>query len=185
MQVFGDYQDQLTSGSEYLVLCFSPSARPLKERWRNNGLSADFMADYMATFFPGDSRGVQSAVSFVANELLENAMKYYDYASHVPITITLFLLSDRLVFRTTNAVSQAQVPGYQKVIQTLLNHDPEELYFQQLEHNFSQPALQSGMGFLTMMHDYQAQLGWRFLPLLQQPQQVEVSTMVQLPSGSL
>ncbi len=186
VQVFGDYQDQLTDGTEYLVLCFSPSARPLKERWRNNGLSAGFMADYMATFFTGDSRGIKSAVNFIANELLENAMKYYDYSTDIPITISLHLLSDKLVFRTTNAINRSYVQGYQDLIQVLLSGDPEELYFQQVEHNHAQPDLpQSGLGFLTMINDYQATLGWRFMPLLMQPQQVEVATMVQLPSGSL
>ena len=39
---------------EYLQLGFQPSSVPLKQRWRNNGLSADFLGDYVTTFFPRD-----------------------------------------------------------------------------------------------------------------------------------
>ena len=33
------------SECEYLTLAFSPTSAPLRSRWRNNGLSADFLAD--------------------------------------------------------------------------------------------------------------------------------------------
>jgi hypothetical protein len=50
IQTFGDFIE-LPASQEYLIIGFSPSSIPLKQRWRNNGLSADFMADYLATFF--------------------------------------------------------------------------------------------------------------------------------------
>jgi hypothetical protein len=37
---------------EYLTLAFSPTSAPLRSRWRNNGLSADFLGDYVTTFLP-------------------------------------------------------------------------------------------------------------------------------------
>ncbi len=70
---------------ESLLLRFSPSLLPPQQRWRNNGLSADFLADYVTTFFPKDEADpasaerqstVKGAVNYIANELLENAMKY-------------------------------------------------------------------------------------------------------------
>lgn len=50
-QIFGYYVDKPLSQDE-LSLRFSPSSIPIKDRWRNNGLSADFMADYLTAFFP-------------------------------------------------------------------------------------------------------------------------------------
>lgn len=79
-QVFGDYLEDLASSEESLVMRFSPSSIPLKQRWRNNGLSADFMADYMTSFFPGNEEvtaainkkeEIKSAVGYIANELLK------------------------------------------------------------------------------------------------------------------
>ena len=44
--------DERTREREYLTLAFSPSSAPLRSRWRNNGLSADFLGDYVTTFLP-------------------------------------------------------------------------------------------------------------------------------------
>lgn len=50
-QTFGKFQENFESGREFLNLSFSPSSLSIQQRWRNNGLSADFVADYMTTFF--------------------------------------------------------------------------------------------------------------------------------------
>ena len=83
IQTFGHFIERQDDQSEYLKIGFSPTSIPIQQRWRNNGLSADFLADYLSTFFPGDDRAaaerqaeLKGAVSYVANELLENAMKF-------------------------------------------------------------------------------------------------------------
>src|SRR3712207_4556398 len=112
-EIFGDFNDELPNSQEGLAIVFSPTSAPLQQRWRTNGLSADFMADYFATFFPGtegnttetDTKAeVKSAVSFIANELLENAMKFNDKTSLHPISIRLQMYSQRLVFIATNSI---------------------------------------------------------------------------------
>ncbi|WP_245912129.1 slr1658 superfamily regulator [Brunnivagina elsteri] len=86
-QIFGYYVDKPLN-QDQLTLSFSPSSIPIKDRWRNNGLSADFMADYLTSFIPTDENQpstaqrqseIKSATSYIANELLENSMKYCDY----------------------------------------------------------------------------------------------------------
>ena len=82
-RIFGHFIAQKDDYGEHLEIGFSPTSIPIQQRWRTNGLSADFLADYLVTFFPGDDRAaaerqaeLKSAVSYVANELLENAMKF-------------------------------------------------------------------------------------------------------------
>ena len=55
-QIFGPFTERKDDDSEYLKIGFSPTSIPIQQRWRNNGLSADFLADYLSTFFPGDDR---------------------------------------------------------------------------------------------------------------------------------
>ncbi|MDD3517671.1 MAG: DUF6272 family protein [Chromatiales bacterium] len=156
---------------EYLRLGFQPSSVPLKQRWRNNGLSADFLGDYVTTFIPkadDDPKSgmrqaeVRSAVSYIANELLENAMKYSDEALQEPISINLLLEEDRIIIAETNTVGRDQAEGYRAFVQKLLDSDPMELYVEQLEAKAGDGA-GSGLGFLTMMNDYGAELAWRFV----------------------
>ncbi len=189
-QLFGDFYDEPVSSEEYLILGFSPSSIPLQQRWRNNGLSADFLADYLTTFFPcsdsdpntiGRPAEIQSAVSYVANELLENAMKFNDETSQYPISIQLQLHSDRIVFRVTNSIPPQSVKTFQAYIQDLIHSDPQELYINKLECNADDDfSTTSGLGLLTMINDYIASLGWKFETVKKDPEVIAVTTMVQL-----
>lgn len=189
-QIFGDFSDNLPDGREGLTMVFSPTSVPLKQRWRNNGLSADFMADYFATFFPGSEDAncgtatqeqVKSAVSFIANELLENAMKFNDESLPQPISIRLQMDSHRLVFLATNSVHHQRVEKFQTFIHELTTSDPSELYLNHLEQDTEDTdENHSGLGLLTMINDYQAKLGWKFEMVDQNPEAIAVTTMVQL-----
>jgi hypothetical protein len=188
-QIFGDFIEDLSTSQEYLILGFSPTSVPLKQRWRNNGLSADFLADYMTTFFPASEdeptavnrrEEIKGAVSYIANELLENAMKFSHDTSHYPISIQLQLHPDRVLFLTTNSISADAVAPFQTFIKELTTADPDELYLQQLENDDGDRATRSGLGFLTMMNDYQAKLGWKFEAIATEPDVLAVTTMVQI-----
>jgi hypothetical protein len=189
IQIFGDFIEQADS-HEYLIIGFSPSSIPLKQRWRNNGLSADFLADYLTTFFPGNEDDtstvnrqseIKSAVSYIANELLENAMKFNDETSEYPIDIKLQLESDGLIFSVANSVPPQTVGKFQTYIQELLASNPSELYLQRLEENAADDNCSgSGLGLLTMLSDYTAKIGWKFETVQKDPEVIAVTTMVQL-----
>jgi hypothetical protein len=189
IQTFGDFIE-LPASQEYLIIGFSPSSIPLKQRWRNNGLSADFMADYLATFFPGNEDDsstierqaeIKSAVSYIANELLENAMKFNNETSEYPINIKLQLESEGVLFSVVNSISRQGVDKFQAYIQQLLASEPSELYIQQLEKNaVEESCTDSGLGLLTMLTDYSAKIGWKFQTVHKDPEVIAVTTMVQL-----
>jgi hypothetical protein len=156
---------------ESLNLRFSPSSIPLQQRWRNNGLSADFLADYVTTFFPrveddpaSETRRaeIKGAVNYIANELLENGMKYSAESLAFPIAILLQLDSERICFWETNTVTPNQATEYRAFIDRLMVTDPNEMYIEQLERSAEGGG--SGLGFLTMINDYAAELAWTFEP---------------------
>jgi len=172
-ETFGNYEDisqARTQNQEYLNLSFSPSSIPIKQRWRNNGLSADFLGDYFTTFFPKSENDpaslrrqseIKNAVSYIANELLENAMKFSDERLNHPISIRLMLDKDRIIFSETNGVSREQADSFRTFINKVMSEDPNELYIQQLEENAMTDS-SAGLGYLTMVNDYGAELAWYF-----------------------
>lgn len=179
----------MADSEEYLIIGFSPGSLPIQKRWRNNGLSADFIADYWGTFFPAyDEESqerhneIKSAVAYIANELLENAMKFSYSKSDSPICIKLNLFQDELRFYISNSVHHRSVGQFQAFIRRLLTEDPGELYIRQLEANAgAEDGGESRLGFLTMLNDYHVQLAWNFDILQEDPAQSIVTTMVQLP----
>lgn len=172
------------------MIQFSPSSIPLKQRWRKNGLSADFLADYFSIFFPGDvnispaisqQAEIKSAIHYIANELLENAMKFNDETSRYPISIALHLQSDQLVFLSVNSISPQNCVKFQTFIQELITSDPSEMYIRQIEGSAADDSSTiSGLGTLTMINDYMARVGWKFETVQTNPKLIAVTTMVQL-----
>ena len=188
-QIFGCYVDKPLTQDE-LTLKFSPSSISIKERWRNNGLSADFMADYLTTFIPNDENEeqrksrqieIKSAASYIANELLENSMKYCDMSTKFPITIQLQLDADQIRFFVTNSIPKPTLEKFQNFIQELIESDPNDMYINQLEKSAeAEEGTSSGLGLLSMVNDYSAMLGWKFQMVQEKPEIIAVTTMVQL-----
>jgi len=188
VQTYGDFIESVPPSDEYLTLNFSPHAVPRRRRWTNYGLSADFLGDYFAAFFPGDTiqdskinqrDTVKAAVSYIANELLENAVKYAEESGEYPISISLHLYNHQIIFYVTNYTKTSLAITYQQFIQELLEADLDDYYLQQLEKAAKGDGT-SSMGVLTMMNDYAARFGWKFTSLATAPNVVRVDVLTYL-----
>jgi len=188
-QIFGDFQENIPTNHEFLIIGFCPHSLPLKQRWRNNGLSADFVADYLTTFFPADESKpssierqvkLKTAVNYIANELIDNAMKFNDETSDYPVKFGLHLVENKLVLTSTNCVSSQTLADFYNFIKELKDSNLEDLYIQQLEKGALEESYQSRLGILTMMKDYLATLGWKIETVQKEPEIITLTTRVQL-----
>lgn len=193
-QIFGDFVESFPLPQDSLELSFTPNSLPIKKRWRNNRLSANFMADYFSNFLPVDEndpaqkrriKESKGAVSYVANELLENAIKFNDRGTNFQIKFGIYFIEEAdltAVLFATNSVSAEGLDKFQKFIQELLCSDPEKLYVQQIEKSAEEEnSGASGLGFLTMINDYSAKIGWKFEIVQKEPKMIAVTTMVLVP----
>jgi len=189
-QTLGKFGERSSDG-EYLTLAFSPTNVPLRSRWRNNGLSADFLGDYVTTFLPAKSgtaavenqpNEIRHAVTYIANELLENAMKYHEHDVDIPIGIHLELASDHITVSVSNGIGAVQAEHYKAFVGHLLEGDAGDMLLRQQEESAKgNGSTMSGVGLLTMMSDYDAQLGWRFDAHPVQTEMLIVTTSAVLP----
>jgi hypothetical protein len=194
-QIFGYYGQEVGDRHEYLTLAFSPLSAPLRSRWRNNGLSADFLGDYVTTFLPADGsisapeggkKEIKHAVTYIANELLENAMKYHEHSVDIPIGIHLELTGTQITVSATNGISHEQAQHYQTFVKTILREDAGELLVRQLEESSrGEASAKSCLGLLTIINDYGARLGWRFDAHPVYPEIMTVITSAVLPLKNL
>lgn len=190
VQIFGDFSTENSPEQEVLTLIFSPSTDSLTEHWVKNGLSADFLATYFAALFEEISldkekidkqNEIKSAVSYIANELLENAMKYHDKTLPYKISVMLQQHSDRVVFIASNSIRPEVAQKFQNFIKELLANDPSELDLTKLEKNaFDENIIASQLGYLTMINDYVVKVGWKFETLQNNPAVITVTVKVQL-----
>ena len=190
-QTLGDTEQHSGEQCEYLMLEFSPLSAPLQSRWRNNGLSADFLGDYVTTFLPanrdigasGRRQGeIRHAVTYIANELLENAMKYHQRGISIPIGIRLELNADNITVTVSNGVGFDSARIYKSYVEGVLKEDPNDLLVRQLENSSAgEESTKSCVGLLTMVNDYGAKLGWRFEVNAEHPETMTVTTRAVLP----
>ena len=191
-QIFGDFIDQFPPEHDSLELTFTPSSRPIKQRWRNNLLSAHFVADYLSSFLPVDAQDTskekrikqsKGAVSYVANELLENAIKFNKDDANYKVKFGIHFIGETevtAVIFASNSVTQEGANKLKEFIEEILASDPNELYLQQLEKNAESESETSGLGLLTMINDYSAKIGWKFEPRPDSPETIAVTTVVQI-----
>lgn len=179
-EIFGNFFES-NEKQEHLLVRLSLASLPIEQNWRNNSLSADFLADCQGNFFSFQDRRdeVAGAISFIANELLENAMKSGYEAGDRTITIALYTSPDLLRFYVTNSIKSQSAEAFQNFIRKLLTEDSEKLYIRQLTTDASDDTV-SCMGFLTLLCDYNAQLAWKFGTEPGNPKAVTVTTMAQV-----
>ena len=100
-QIFGDFVESFPPVQDSLELTFTPNSLPIKKRWRSNRLSANFMADYFCNFLrvdeddPAQKRRLKEskgALSYVANELLENAIKFNNQGTNFKIKFGIYFI---------------------------------------------------------------------------------------------
>ena len=88
---------------------------------------------------------------------------------------------EELVAVVSNQILATTVEGLREKFRGLVAGDPTEMLVARVEANAVNPdAGVSGLGFLTMMADYGATLGWYFGAVEDNPQNVLLKTMARL-----
>ncbi|MBW4592956.1 MAG: ATP-binding protein [Brasilonema angustatum HA4187-MV1] len=198
-QVFGEFLEDLSREHNSLELSFTSPSQIIKQQWRNIRLSAYFVADYFSTFLPDEPdsdvlrqaasrlriKAIKNNVSYISNELLENAIKFNEKINNYPVKFGIHFLEDiekvTAVIFTQNSMTTQKVDKFQALIKELLSADTYELYIQQIEKTSEDEQSEaSGLGLLTIINDYSAKLGWKFESDPSHPQIITVTTMAQV-----
>jgi hypothetical protein len=188
----GEIPDDLSPDQEGVTITFSTGAASETQAWRNKNLTVDFMAEYFAASFPCErdapkgetSRGVaRSMIAFVANELLENAVKY-NFDPTFPLSIGIWLRDDCVVFSSNNSVDPLETGLLQQYLHEVIAGDAMAMYLAQVEENASSgTGTDSKIGLLTLRNDYRATLGWELDSQIDQGGRTTetLKTVVQVP----
>lgn len=128
--------------------------------WSRCGLLADFGASFYAFCFP-NNKSAQNSLSFILNEIIENAVKY-SINKNNPIKICLYQLQDDLIFEVENDLSFEQASVFKGVIEHLQSiSDIEAEYMAAIQNNMDKEKV-SGMGLLTILNDFNLDMAFDF-----------------------
>jgi hypothetical protein len=177
----GDFRE-LSRGGARVSLVFYSGGFPV--RWSQCSATAEYFAEYFADVHAraGADESARNdfsgTLSYIVNELVENAVKFSRGDS---VEVTVSIEGDELVALVTNQILAVTVDGLVEKFSGLVAGDPQDLLIARVEANAVNPdSAVSGLGFLTMMADYGATLGWFFAPVEDNPRNVLLKTMARL-----
>lgn len=191
-QIIGNFLEEVLDDSKIFMMEFYIHAIPVEKRKQTRYLSLAFMAEYLTNLFSFTEEDVQSfqkqlqlksAISYIANELLANSIKYNYELGKYPIRFAIYLLERQLVFVTRNCANKKTLDKLHHFINELMNSDTNDLYFLQLEKGAEEKSEDSQLGFLSILNDYEAKLGWKMETVSKEPEIAVITTMVQLATN--
>ena len=137
----------------------------LELRWFHCSETAEFLGNYFSVKARSaklNSRDAQHSIGYMANEILENAVKFRARGLG-DIQIEALLQGNAFEMRVTHFVEASIGTRFQELLTELLKRDPSELLIERIEANAADSSSGgSGLGILTLMSDYGASLGWSF-----------------------
>lgn len=162
-----------------------PGVFPIE--WKQCSATANFLANYFGSFYgahrkpaPDTKTGDHevAVMSYILNELVENAVKFNEGGS---IVVQVGLVRNELIFVVENHISRSTTVSLLPKLTELVTQDAAELFVRRIEENAENPDVSSsGLGFITMMNDYHARLGWRLSPAPEAEDRLVLSTMVRV-----
>lgn len=156
----------------------------LRLTWSHSDLAANFISHYFANSFPAEAEADESshtreemthALNYLINELMENVIKFHQGGRAL---LSGGVAGGVIGFLITNEMPDDKIPPFSAILTEITTEDPGLLLLQKIEQNAENAdGTGSGLGYLTLMNDYQARLGWHFEPVKAAPGRSQVTTM--------
>src|SRR5215468_11655384 len=128
-------------------------------------MTADFIGDLFAALAGRgdiDVANARHSSGYLANEMLENAVKF---RAPGDVVVEAALEGAEFTLAISNFASPETTSGLTALIGEITSRDPSELLIEQMERNAEDPeSTGSGLGLLTLANDYGVRLGWTLEP---------------------
>jgi len=177
---FGNYRDKIAEKPGVFSIEFA--ADEFSFKWEHCGLTADFTGNYLYNVMSHEKKTVYlseesiHAIKYIVNELLENTLKFRSLGTVLFACVTD---GDELAFITANTVNSSILPTLVSKLENISNGNTETMFFERLEKNAAaETQTGSGLGYLTMINDYGAKIGWKIESIPDEKECLRFETMV-------
>ncbi len=151
--------------------------------WQRCGLVADFLARYQSFNFKNPEKAL-NVLSTVVNELLENGVKFSADKNKL-VNLSLRYYGSTIEIETVNTCDQTQAVVLDTYIERLKNNDSETMFLEQIQKSEDGGSDVSGLGLITILKDYDAQLGIRISPKTEGDTNYDVFVKVVLSTAGI
>lgn len=157
--VVGDFVDGAAGPAALTGVELDLRALDFVAHWKRCGLTADWLAAYLAYDFEPATRGAAvNVLSTAINELLENAAKWCA-DKRGPVRVAVRHHGDFVRIETQNVADERRSRAFRETLADL-EGDLDALFARRIEHQKEPGA--SGVGLVILKKDYGARIGARF-----------------------
>jgi hypothetical protein len=180
--IFGDYDTQYNMESSDIFIQY------FLNNFNTNWEQASILSDYMGKYYSQDvlsctkaqHKEVFNNISYVLNELFENAIKFNE-ENDISTSIQVNKEDNLITLVTTNHIHETKVGHFVEFLSQLFAGDPKQMFMQKIEQNLMDDSGGSGLGYLTLILNFDVKLGFRFFTLDDHSHEVKIYTMARMP----
>ena len=143
--IYDTYKDEIELSIDLLTPIHSLND------WKKCGIVADFFGSYQALDYKFSSENVVSLISTIANELIENSVKFSFENS--AISVKMQKIGPFISLETTNLASDKQIKKLMSFINKIKRKSFEQLFYDTIEST-NHKSNKSELGLITIMKDY-------------------------------
>lgn len=158
MNVIGNYDFENDLEDNILEICVK--TKDIIQYWNKCGLISDFGSFYISMNYP-DNKNISNSISFVLNELIENAVKYSLGGDNI-IKIYLTKKNKQIIMDVINLINKNQFEILRKVFEDL--EEPQmanKIYIERLG-SLTDSQEDSGIGLLSIINFFKGKFSAKF-----------------------
>lgn len=178
-QLFGSADIAVEQGDVFC--CLELFDGPLELSWHHCTTTSDFVSELCALrtrLPPPQIKEAKHSVSYLANELIENAVKFKTTGN---VGIEVAIKGDSFNIKVSNTIDVQSAEQLQSLVSELMEGEPSDLLIRKIELNAARPgSAESGLGLLTLMSDYGVRFAWAFETADHSNNQVNLDTYAKL-----
>ena len=137
---------------------------PLDITWQHASATCDYVSDIIAMHCDKlklNYNEARHSIAYLVNELLENSIKF---KSEGDIELNFSFDNNNFEMIISNSITSTVAEKFQGLLAEIVSRDPGELLIERIEKNaIDENSSASGLGILTLMNDYGARMGWKFI----------------------
>jgi len=180
--IFGDYDTKYNIESSDVFFQFA--LNNFNTNWDQASIFADYMGKYYSQNLLSCTeiqyKEVFNNISYVLNELFENALKFNE-EKDISASVKVNKEENLITLVTTNHIHETKVGHFVELLSQLFAGDPKQMFMEKIEQNLMDDSGGSGLGYLTMILNFDVKLGFRFFTLDDQSHDVKIYTMARMP----
>jgi hypothetical protein len=157
--IIGSYDESVTFENDS-IFEMRVKAGDIAMFWTKCGLIANFGSSYLSLNYP-NFKNISNSISFIVNELLENAVKY-SYSEEDTIDIRINGKNSQIIVDVMNTIDSNQYAIFSPILREIQDTDHANAKYIERFRTMAENQSDSGIGLLSIINFFKSRITAKF-----------------------